>query len=557
MDDSSINRYKKNLFQNFRSVVWIIFIIAFIFRIYGIFAGLPFDVFQDEARLTNSIAHIALSKNPDPLFLNYPSLYIYMQFLWNSLLWLVGRIFGIFPNWTTFWSSLYIDTTFIYILSRTLTAILGALTAVFLTISAKKIFGSVIGALSGLFLAVNFTHIRCSHWVTTDVPATFFIVLVLWATTHINEKNHRWYIWAGIFSGLAAAAKYNAGLAILIPIFAIAASSTGNSFFIRLKDIWRSKKFRWTIRSAVLAFIVASPYTLLTPVRFVKGLGGEAFHMRTGHIGFENAGPGYLYHLKVSFPQAMGIIMLVLSLFGFILILRKAKFAYLWIFPVIYYAIIGSWKVLFQRYTIPLYPFAAIFCAYGIFYLASRIKHLKTFWIAVISLIAIAFPLAKSAMFDLHIDNVNTYEILGKWVEKNVDATECICSDYNVNGALALWSKDILPYLDKNISKSEFLAKNFDPLLNRCWIFIEETQKPFDTSNFPCRYFVETVGKSQRYIESPSHYPQRAAFYKKLHKIEPIFKIYGEPANWWERYSWRSITKSKHTGSSFLIYRIN
>ncbi|MCD6417512.1 hypothetical protein J7M00_01855, partial [bacterium] len=109
-------RYESGIFfeKNFRSAIWIIFIVAFSVRVYGIFAGIPFDVFEDEARLVNSVAHIAISKNPDPLFLNYPSLYIYLQFLWNSLVWSVGRIFYIFPDWTTFWTSPYVDTTFIY-----------------------------------------------------------------------------------------------------------------------------------------------------------------------------------------------------------------------------------------------------------------------------------------------------------------------------------------------------------------------------------------------------------------------------------------------------------
>ncbi|MCD6418380.1 glycosyltransferase family 39 protein, partial [bacterium] len=430
-----------------------------------------------------------------------------------------------------------------------------ALTAVFIALSSKKIFRSaIVGVLSGFFIATNFTHIRCSHFITTDVPATFFISLVLWATTKMDNEN-RWHIWAGIFSGLAAATKYNAGLSILIPISYVAYQSNARGFFKKAVILWKDRRMRWIVRSAAISFIAASPYVLLTPARFVKNFGFEAYHMKTGHLGFENAGIGYLYHLKISFPQAMGIVMFAFSIFGLVLLMKRKKI-YLWIFPVAYYAIIGSWKVMFQRYTVPLYPFFAIFCAFFVFWLSSKVKFYRNFVVIILFVVSIAFPLTKSVIYDVHLLKKTTYELLGEWVSDNVSPDECICSDFIPNKGFVIWSDDLLAVLKNRVSRKSFWAKSTDPLLNRCWIFIDENSCLQKLSDLNCEYFIECERLSHRYLNAKWKYQLMAGFYEKLHRTKPIARIDGEFNDWWERYSLQDFMKSEYVGATYLIYRI-
>ncbi len=82
----------------------------------------------------------------------------------------------------------------------------------------RRLWGRRAGLLAALTLAIMPLHAQHSHFLTVDVPATFWGVLsLLWAVRLAtgDPKPLRAALLAGVFAGLAAATKYNMALAIL------------------------------------------------------------------------------------------------------------------------------------------------------------------------------------------------------------------------------------------------------------------------------------------------------------------------------------------------------
>ena len=65
-------------------------------------------------------------------------------------------------------------------------------------------------------------HVRESHFVLTDVPMTFVVTLTLVLSLRAHERaRSRAFVPRASRSGLAAATKYNGGVALLLPLLAV------------------------------------------------------------------------------------------------------------------------------------------------------------------------------------------------------------------------------------------------------------------------------------------------------------------------------------------------
>ena len=75
--------------------------------------------------------------------------------------------------------------------------------------------------LAAVMIAVMPLHVRESHYVLTDVPVTFFVMLTLLLSLRAHERATAWsFALAGAAAGLAGATKYNGVLAVLMPLLA-------------------------------------------------------------------------------------------------------------------------------------------------------------------------------------------------------------------------------------------------------------------------------------------------------------------------------------------------
>ena len=82
-------------------------------------------------------------------------------------------------------------------------------------------WGARHALLAAGLMAVLPLHVRYSHFVLTDTPLTFFVALTFLLSLLAHERATLGsFAAAGVAAGLAAATKYNGGIALLMPVIA-------------------------------------------------------------------------------------------------------------------------------------------------------------------------------------------------------------------------------------------------------------------------------------------------------------------------------------------------
>ena len=333
-------------------------------RLWGITWGLPtakhyFSYHPDETTILLSAMKVdVFSGQLDPEFYNYGSLFIYLV---N-----IAAVLGSLLGWISFTSSNLFaqigEFAKLYLAGRLIAVGLGVLTVYLVYRLGRKAYGAGAGLLAALFVAVMPLHVMDSKFMTVDVPATFFVVLsLLFAVRIADGHRFRDYLFAGLFAGLAAGTKYNAGLVILAPIAAHLSSDKARRLIRPF-----SPKLLVTLMSGALGFLIGTPGALLNTGRFVHDFRHELGHAKSGHgLLFVDTGSGFVYQVTHSLLPGMGLPLLVLAGIGLMCALRKrspADVAML-AFLAAYYLVIGAARVRFARYCIPILPVLALFSA--------------------------------------------------------------------------------------------------------------------------------------------------------------------------------------------------
>ncbi|MEN6521182.1 MAG: glycosyltransferase family 39 protein [Armatimonadota bacterium] len=335
------------------AAVAFITIAAFAFRICGIHWGLPdafhqFTYHPDEVFQIGAMLRIdPFSFQLDPGFYNYPSGYMNL---------------GALAVHTAPYYGITIDKSLIsvYLIARITVVLLGALTVSVVYGAASRLYGRAAGVLAALIMAIIPLHIVHSHFATVDVPAAFWVaVTLLTAAMIITKPALKWYIAAGVASGIAAGTKYNAAV-VFIPVLLAHFLREGKVPF--LKRI-RDSKF-WTAGpSFLLGFFISTPAVFIRPGRFVEGFIYELRHAGSGHgLVFQGKGPGWFDILVNSLGYGLGVFLLVVVLAAVALAMVRRKPAD-WLilsFVVPYYTMISLSEVRFARYMILILPPVAI-----------------------------------------------------------------------------------------------------------------------------------------------------------------------------------------------------
>ncbi|HSE96172.1 MAG TPA: glycosyltransferase family 39 protein, partial [Methylomirabilota bacterium] len=406
-----------------RRGVWIAFglilTLGALVRYAGLSYGLPHTYHSDEGRIVVRAVRF-LSGDTDPRFFNWPSLYMYL------LSGLYGLTFGVRESLTLFAA----DPGPFYLLGRTVTATLGTATIAMLYLLAAPLYGRVVAALAGLFLAVNLLHVHDSQYVTTDVPLTFLITLGLMAVLrYLRDGRSRQAVGAGLVAGLATSMKYPGGL-LLLPLL--------------VAHLLRLRAAPGGARTAVVtpglvgaglaglaAFVAGTPYAVLTPRAFVHGVLDEVREIQSVQFGNEADLPGYLFHLLHSLPEAMGVPLLLLAAGGLgLLAWRRAPAdLVLLAFPLPYFLVIGTWSSRFERYAVPLLPFLALLAALALVVLIPRL--VRATWraerrgygwvgVAAAVVLLLAPELYRVGRFHVLLGRPDTRRVAADWIEREL-----------------------------------------------------------------------------------------------------------------------------------------
>lgn len=329
----------------------------------------------------------------------YPHLLFYLDAfaLWLAALFqhsvdvLAAALYGLAPGQPT-----------AALVTRGVTATLGAATVVPAFALARRLGGFGAGALAAALMAGSPLWREVSQLNLADVAGGFLAALSLLAASNLLDiERPRDYALAGLAAGLAASAKYPAGVVV------VAAAALWLSWRLRQR---RARAARWwspqglliLAATSIVGFLLATPSLLAFPGAATSGgadvLFGVRLYARHGWPGVvrgSNLG-FYLGELRYAFGAGA----LLLGFAGLLLLRGEAARRVLRMlpFPILHFLLLLSMKIAVRRNLMALHAIFAVLLAVGLATLASRLAwwvatwwHLSTHQARRVALVALSF----------------------------------------------------------------------------------------------------------------------------------------------------------------------
>ncbi len=317
----------------------------------------------------------AIQGGGNPHFFNYPGLVIYLNMAVYAAAYVVMRLFGLVAGPVDF-AQLYkrdillaspVDVPFLA-LGHAVTLCFSVLGIVCAYLIVRMLLRRRIFAfLSGALLATSLLWVVNSHYPTVDVPMAALAAATATATlSALHARScltRRWIVAIGVLLGLTASAKYNGALIGL---------TVGTATLLAYQDrrYWL-KHNMLVLLIATATFLMTNPFSVLSADEFIRDVTFELRHSRVGHPGY-TTDLGWLFHLRTTLSQGIGVIPLALAAVGAVWSLRTASLSHpakasLLVFPGAYYLLMGNSSLAFQRYMLPMLPFIAVLAVIGLY----------------------------------------------------------------------------------------------------------------------------------------------------------------------------------------------
>jgi hypothetical protein len=274
-------------------------------------------------------------------------------------------------------------------------------------------FGAIVSAL---LLAVSIFHVQSSHFIATDVPVAFFIVLSLYAAGRIVDGgNLGHYVLAGLAIGLAVGTKYSAYV-IVIPVL------------LAHLVAWRKGKTRlvstfllWSGLVAVGTAILTTPYSLLDYPQFIDDVIYEWRHHKVvGHIGAEGESARWLVSRLWNSSDRWLTIAAIIG-FGLGIWQREWKILLVLSYALIYFLSMASNLVRFERFLVPLIPAFALAAGYAFAVIIERWPS-RNVQIAMIILLGLMLIEPATAIIGTGrtLTQTDVRTIARAWIQENI-----------------------------------------------------------------------------------------------------------------------------------------
>jgi 4-amino-4-deoxy-L-arabinose transferase-like glycosyltransferase len=416
---------------------------AFALRVFGISDNLPYTSNPDEPAVADRALRILQTGDYNPHYFVYPNLYTYMQ----AAVYL-PRFFLLVSSGALENLGQVVPTDF-YLWGRLLTALLGTLTVPLVFLAARRLYGTTVGLIAVAFMATNTVHLVYSQVITTDVPATFFTALSLYAiarllppaaakdghgTGYLLLPSRSLYIFAGIAMGLAVGTKYNSALVVLPFLLAhtYVVADHAHGVGARLRTFFGARLWL-ALASMAAAFLLTTPFALLDLPNFLNDIASVLAHYRFGHLGFEGDDNWRFYF--GTFLQS-DFLPTLLTLFGVLIALARRSRADLLLlsFPLVFYLSMSSYRVNFTRNMLPIIPFTSILAALSLTlawkalltYLAKRqsttqrpIARLAPWLLGIIVALGVLPQTASALQRDYRQTQPDTRHRAAQWLDAN------------------------------------------------------------------------------------------------------------------------------------------
>ena len=387
---------------------------AAMLRFWALAQGVPFSPGVDEPEVMERAVRMIKTGDLNPHFFDYPSFYMYVQAVVATFHFVVGAMRGQ-------WAGLaHAPTAEFYLWGRAVTAILGTAT-VWVVYRAGLRWGGRTALLAAVMVAVMPLHVRESHYVLTDVPVTFLVMLTLLLSLRAHERSTAWsFALAGAVAGLAGATKYNGVLAVLMPLLACAMTPAARPS--------RPAAMVAIVGGMLAAFFVAAPYTLIDLPTFLNQFARLSSEYRAPPNTPDPIWQIYLKHLRNALLWPGSVIVLAgvaLGLWRTLSGPERLKWALATIFPLVYFRFISTQNIFYGRYLLPLVPFLSLLAAAAVVRIVDWLRQIEVPRPArnavtiVLMLVSIA-PAYIAIGFDADAAKVWTTQQAYEWIRKEL-----------------------------------------------------------------------------------------------------------------------------------------
>jgi hypothetical protein len=259
-----------------------VLILALILRLWGLNFGLPQRFHVDEPGYVLAALKLASGQLRIDYPLLSPNIHQIILLFEYGLLFVIGRLSGVYPSIAAFSQSYQVDPTPFYILSR-LTSVFFSLLTIGLTfLLGRRLVGAWGGVAAALFLAVFLPDVRQAHFGEPYALISFFALASVYSALLYHEQGRmRHLLWSGALAGAALALRFSLAPLVLVPLVAVFTPKIGvrsaTARFTRSAVSTRKPAVILPLVYAGLSilsgFVVAYPGVFINPGSLLSALG--------------------------------------------------------------------------------------------------------------------------------------------------------------------------------------------------------------------------------------------------------------------------------------------
>jgi hypothetical protein len=407
-------------------------------RLLGITFGLPVVYNPDEvAIMSRALAFATGDLNPHNFL--YPTFYFYVLAAWIGASFVVSWLAGLVPSVAAFQTQFFTDPTYIYLAGRLLGVVCGVITVILTYALGARFGGRTAGLIAALFLAVAPTHVRDSHYVKHDVPATLAIVIAQLAILRVLTSEGKPPAAAETLAALPSPQPTRVRVLLAGAACGVAFSTHYYAIFLvvplALAVYLRERSHGWrTVLSqiavagaaAVVVFFALSPYILVEPRtawqdivanrQIVIDRAGEAQQRAFASVGA---------YARMLWTEAAGWPVLVAAIAGLVLAARERwrETLVFMAFPAAFLLFITN-TVAAGRYLNPILPTLAALAALAVVHVAGRIAPTRPSRQAVAAWVAAVLLSVPAASLSLRLGmffrQTDTRTIAQRIIERDI-----------------------------------------------------------------------------------------------------------------------------------------
>jgi 4-amino-4-deoxy-L-arabinose transferase-like glycosyltransferase len=392
-------------------------------------SGLPYTAYVDEHLTIRSAAHMIADRTWEPNTYNYPTLLMYANAAASGVLDVLPGGGDVDEGARATVDQPYASNIYssdLILAGRLVVLAFSAGIVVLSALLASRLMGRLAGIIAALLTATMPALVTRSSIVVVDVPATFFATASLLCASYA-QRGRRAMVWAalaGAAAGLAAAAKYSVGVAILA-VLAVIAFSSRHSLGDRLRLAGAS------LVACAFGAVVGAPTLLLRTREVVDEM------QLSSDLYSSRASPSYIHELFTG--KEIGALLVVVAVIGCLALARSVRTRPMAIgFVVLAIAVIVPFaRYPFQpfRNVLPVLPALGVAAAVGVVVLADAVRRLarlnRQAYIGIasaITLVLCGVMIASGTQFyfDSRIDIVDSRIRARQWLADHVNGDDTV-----------------------------------------------------------------------------------------------------------------------------------